>query len=158
MHRWRLDEEAGSDPLDKGGLWIWGLFKEPLYPFMFLQLEVKSPATSSMHTLRVMRDAPTIHVRLHRLAGHRRMPSRASTPQHSPGCFEGGRFIIKRIEARCSHSLRDPQQMCAIRRSYMLQLFVCQQRSWRRVLLWLSARVLRFDIVNCAYTARTEFK
>ena len=25
--RWQLAEEAGTDPLDKGGLWIWGLFK-----------------------------------------------------------------------------------------------------------------------------------
>ena len=34
--RWQLSE----DPNDrKDGLWIWGLFKEPLYPFMLLQLE-----------------------------------------------------------------------------------------------------------------------
>ena len=34
--RWQLSE----DPEDrKDGLWIWGLFKEPLYPFMLLQLE-----------------------------------------------------------------------------------------------------------------------
>jgi hypothetical protein len=33
---WKLSE----DPNDrKDGLWIWGLFKEPLYPFMLLQLE-----------------------------------------------------------------------------------------------------------------------
>ncbi len=36
--RWTLSE----DPNDKkDGLWIWGLFKEPLYPFMLLQLETK---------------------------------------------------------------------------------------------------------------------
>ena len=36
--RWILSE----DPNDrKDGLWIWGLFKEPLYPFMLLQLETK---------------------------------------------------------------------------------------------------------------------
>jgi hypothetical protein len=34
--RWQLSE----DPNDrKDGLWVWGLFKEPLYPFMLLQLE-----------------------------------------------------------------------------------------------------------------------
>lgn len=25
----------------KDGLWVWGLFKEPLYPFMLLQLETE---------------------------------------------------------------------------------------------------------------------
>ena len=34
--RWQLSE----DPNDrKDGLWVWGLFKEPLYPFMLLQIE-----------------------------------------------------------------------------------------------------------------------
>lgn len=34
--RWMLSE----DPNDrKDGLWVWGLFEEPLYPFMLLQLE-----------------------------------------------------------------------------------------------------------------------
>jgi hypothetical protein len=34
--RWQLSE----DPEDrKDGLWIWGLFQEPLYPFLLLQLE-----------------------------------------------------------------------------------------------------------------------
>jgi hypothetical protein len=34
--RWKLSE----DPNDrKDELWVWGLFKEPLYPFMLLQLE-----------------------------------------------------------------------------------------------------------------------
>eukprot|EP00617_Octactis_speculum_P004642 CAMPEP_0185776382 /NCGR_PEP_ID=MMETSP1174-20130828/85501_1 /TAXON_ID=35687 /ORGANISM="Dictyocha speculum, Strain CCMP1381" /LENGTH=178 /DNA_ID=CAMNT_0028464309 /DNA_START=195 /DNA_END=732 /DNA_ORIENTATION=- len=34
-NRWLLSE----DPDDrKDGLWIWGLFKEPLYPFMILRL------------------------------------------------------------------------------------------------------------------------
>ena len=37
--RWQLSE----DPEDrKDGLWIWGLFKEPLYPFMLLQLETEA--------------------------------------------------------------------------------------------------------------------
>mmetsp|Transcript_7955 Transcript_7955/g.9746 ORF Transcript_7955/g.9746 Transcript_7955/m.9746 type:complete len:279 (-) Transcript_7955:11-847(-) len=36
--RWQLSE----DPEDrKDGLWIWGLFKEPLYPFMLLQMETE---------------------------------------------------------------------------------------------------------------------
>jgi hypothetical protein len=36
--RWQLSE----DPEDrKDGLWIWGLFKEPLYPFMLLQIETE---------------------------------------------------------------------------------------------------------------------
>ena len=35
---WKLSE----DPNDrKDGLWVWGLFKEPLYPFMLLQLETE---------------------------------------------------------------------------------------------------------------------
>ena len=34
--RWQLSE----DPDDrKDGLWVWGLFKEPLYPFLLLQME-----------------------------------------------------------------------------------------------------------------------
>lgn len=34
--RWQLSE----DPEDrKDGLWVWGLFKEPLYPFLLLKLE-----------------------------------------------------------------------------------------------------------------------
>jgi hypothetical protein len=38
LGRWKLSE----DPNDrKDGLWIWGLFKEPLYPFLLLQLETK---------------------------------------------------------------------------------------------------------------------
>eukprot|EP00536_Pseudo-nitzschia_multiseries_P000274 jgi/Psemu1/282216/fgenesh1_pg.4_\ len=36
--RWTLSE----DPEDrKDSLWIWGLFKEPLYPFLLLQFEVE---------------------------------------------------------------------------------------------------------------------
>ena len=39
--RWKLSE----DPDDrKDGLWVWGLFKEPLYPFMLLQLETEEYA------------------------------------------------------------------------------------------------------------------
>lgn len=35
---WKLSEDP-DDPKD--GLWVWGLFKEPLYPFMLLQIETK---------------------------------------------------------------------------------------------------------------------
>lgn len=36
--RWKLSE----DPEDrKDGLWVWGLFQEPLYPFMLLQIETE---------------------------------------------------------------------------------------------------------------------
>lgn len=42
--RWKLSEDP-DDPKD--GLWIWGLFKEPLYPFMLLQLETKELALPS---------------------------------------------------------------------------------------------------------------
>lgn len=39
--RWTLSE----DPEDrKDSLWIWGLFKEPLYPFLLLQFEVDEMA------------------------------------------------------------------------------------------------------------------
>ena len=45
--RWTLSE----DPDDrKDGLWIWGLFKEPQYPFMLLQMEtteLKLPSSDS---------------------------------------------------------------------------------------------------------------
>lgn len=41
--RWLLSE----DPNDrKDGLWVWGLFKEPLYPFMLLELETDAIALS----------------------------------------------------------------------------------------------------------------
>ena len=37
--RWQLSE----DPNDrKDGLWVWGLFKEPLYPFLLLQVETET--------------------------------------------------------------------------------------------------------------------
>jgi len=37
--RWQLSE----DPNDrKDGLWVWGLFKEPLYPFLLLKLETEA--------------------------------------------------------------------------------------------------------------------
>jgi len=39
--RWKLSE----DPNDrKDGLWVWGLFAEPLYPFMLIQLETEEYA------------------------------------------------------------------------------------------------------------------
>lgn len=42
--RWKLSE----DPNDrKDGLWIWGLFKEPLYPYMLLQLETRELTLAS---------------------------------------------------------------------------------------------------------------
>lgn len=34
--RWLLSEDPNER---KDGLWVWGLFKEPLYPFLLLQLE-----------------------------------------------------------------------------------------------------------------------
>jgi hypothetical protein len=36
--RWKLSEDP-DDPKD--GLWIWGLFKEPLYPYMLLSMETR---------------------------------------------------------------------------------------------------------------------
>ena len=45
--RWKLSEDP-NDPKD--GLWIWGLFKEPQYPFMLLQMEtseLKLPSSDS---------------------------------------------------------------------------------------------------------------
>ena len=40
--RWELSE----DPEDrKDGLWIWGLFQEPLYPFCIFSLNLASPIT-----------------------------------------------------------------------------------------------------------------
>lgn len=48
--RWQLSE----DPNDrKDGLWVWGLFKEPLYPFLLLQLEtaaIRIPNSSPRST------------------------------------------------------------------------------------------------------------
>ena len=48
--RWRLSE----DPEDqKDSLWIWGLFKEPLYPFLLLELDLAQPVetTSRNHNV-----------------------------------------------------------------------------------------------------------
>jgi len=36
--RWKLSEDPNER---KDGLWVWGLFKEPLYPFLLLQLETE---------------------------------------------------------------------------------------------------------------------
>jgi len=44
LNRWQLSE----DPDDrKDGLWIWGLFEEPLYPFCLLQLTLKDVVVGS---------------------------------------------------------------------------------------------------------------
>lgn len=50
--RWKLSE----DPDDRrDSLWIWGLFKEPLYPFMLLQIETATiPTTSRSTTTKIM--------------------------------------------------------------------------------------------------------
>ena len=42
--RWKLSEDP-DDPKD--GLWIWGLFKEPLYPYMLLSMETRELALPS---------------------------------------------------------------------------------------------------------------
>jgi hypothetical protein len=44
---WKLSEDP-NDPKD--GLWVWGLFKEPLYPFMLLQIETKELKLPSSQT------------------------------------------------------------------------------------------------------------
>ena len=36
--RWQLSEDPSER---KDGLWVWGLFKEPLYPYLLLQMETK---------------------------------------------------------------------------------------------------------------------
>lgn len=36
--RWKLSEDPDER---KDGLWVWGLFQEPLYPYLLLQLETK---------------------------------------------------------------------------------------------------------------------
>jgi len=36
--RWKLSEDPNER---KDGLWVWGLFKEPLYPFLLLQMETR---------------------------------------------------------------------------------------------------------------------
>ncbi|KAL7551429.1 hypothetical protein ACHAWF_014623 [Thalassiosira exigua] len=41
---WKLSEDP-DDPKD--GLWVWGLFKEPLYPYMLLQMETEELALPS---------------------------------------------------------------------------------------------------------------
>lgn len=56
--RWQLSE----DPNDrKDGLWVWGLFKEPLYPFLLLQLETDAipliTSTSSKENEDTVKDA-----------------------------------------------------------------------------------------------------
>jgi len=38
---WKLSEDPNER---KDGLWVWGLFEDPLYPFMLLQLETKEIA------------------------------------------------------------------------------------------------------------------
>jgi hypothetical protein len=37
LNRWKLEEDPNEK---KGGLWIWGLFEEPLYPYMLLSMDV----------------------------------------------------------------------------------------------------------------------
>jgi len=61
--RWALSE----DPNDrKDGLWIWGLFKEPLYPFLLLQLEtkeVKLPGNTGDFIKPLQLFAQIVHIR-----------------------------------------------------------------------------------------------
>lgn len=40
MSFWKLDEDPEAEGFDKAGFWIWGLFEEPKYPFILLQMEV----------------------------------------------------------------------------------------------------------------------
>ena len=40
---WRLDEDPSAQGFDKAGFWIWGLFEEPKYPFLLLQLDLTQP-------------------------------------------------------------------------------------------------------------------
>lgn len=42
--RWKLSEDPNER---KDGLWVWGLFQEPLYPFMLLQMETSSIPTNA---------------------------------------------------------------------------------------------------------------
>jgi len=37
---WKLDEDPSAEGFDKAGFWIWGLFEEPKYPFILLQMQV----------------------------------------------------------------------------------------------------------------------
>eukprot|EP00740_Mantoniella_antarctica_P004760 CAMPEP_0181357012 /NCGR_PEP_ID=MMETSP1106-20121128/4725_1 /TAXON_ID=81844 /ORGANISM="Mantoniella antarctica, Strain SL-175" /LENGTH=252 /DNA_ID=CAMNT_0023469829 /DNA_START=100 /DNA_END=858 /DNA_ORIENTATION=+ len=37
LNRWTLEEDPSER---KAGLWIWGLFEEPLYPFMLLSMDI----------------------------------------------------------------------------------------------------------------------
>lgn len=51
--RWKLSE----DPNDrKDGLWVWGLFSEPLYPFMLLTIETEEYILTDNKTTGVVRE------------------------------------------------------------------------------------------------------
>jgi len=46
--RWQLSEDPSER---KDGLWVWGLFKEPLYPFLLLQKQRRSHCQEAMEML-----------------------------------------------------------------------------------------------------------
>jgi hypothetical protein len=51
--RWKLSE----DPNDrKDGLWVWGLFSEPLYPFMLLNIETEEYSLTPRSTRKIQND------------------------------------------------------------------------------------------------------
>jgi len=67
--RWQLSE----DPDDrKDGLWVWGLFQEPLYPFLLLRLETDAvPLAGSSASSEDQADA-ILPLQLFAQVGHKR--------------------------------------------------------------------------------------
>jgi hypothetical protein len=68
--RWILSE----DPNDrKDGLWVWGLFKEPLYPFLLLQMETaRIPLPGSGESGDVADDDAIVPLKLYAQIRHKR--------------------------------------------------------------------------------------
>jgi hypothetical protein len=68
--RWQLSE----DPEDrKDGLWIWGLFEEPLYPFLLLQIETEEYVIPGSDSSGSGKDADVIEpLTLYAQVNHRR--------------------------------------------------------------------------------------
>ncbi|EKX39163.1 hypothetical protein GUITHDRAFT_143763 [Guillardia theta CCMP2712] len=48
---WKLGEDPAKEGFDKAGLWIWGLFEEPKYPFIFFELQITKEISTSQGTI-----------------------------------------------------------------------------------------------------------
>jgi hypothetical protein len=90
--RWKLSEDPNER---KDGLWVWGLFEEPLYPFLLLQLEtsrVPLPGRAGRDDASAASSADAIRpLKLYAQIRHRRDKAAGVV-------LEGGQLSVRKVE------------------------------------------------------------